>query len=196
MNIVGLTGGIGSGKTTVAKMFKELGVPVYNSDKQAKKLMNTSKKLRKSIKALLGNDAYKETKLNKEYIATKIFNNKELLQELNSIVHPAVRGHFKKWAAKKESTYVIQEAAIIFENSMHTFYDKVILVTAPKEVRISRIERRDATSIKQIRARMQNQWSDERKIPLADFIIENNDLVQTQKNVEELHQILLKHYKE
>ena len=130
MMVVGLTGGIGSGKSTVGKLFKELGMPVYDSDKEAKKLMRSSKKIRKAIKALLGDEAYKDKKLNKGYIAKKIFDDKSLLLKLNSIVHPKVRTHFSKWVEKQQSKYVIQETAIIFENSMQGFYDKIILVTA------------------------------------------------------------------
>lgn len=193
MIIIGLTGGIGSGKTTVGKLFKKLGIPVYNSDKQAKKLMKKSKTIRNEVKKLLGDEAYVDNKPDKVYVASKVFNNKDLLQQLNAIIHPAVRKHFKKWAKKKQSPYVIQETAILFENSMQAFYDKVILVTAPEEVRIARIKERGSATDAQIKARMKNQWEDERKIPLADFIIENIDLDQTVKNVKEVHGILLDH---
>ena len=191
MIIVGLTGGIGSGKTTVGKMFKDLGVPIYNSDKQAKKLMKSSKKIRKAIKDLLGNDAYSGGKLNRAYIADKVFQNKTLLNKLNAIVHPAVREHFTKWVNKQDAAYVIQEAAIIFENGMHDFYDKIILVTAPEEIRLKRIVERDNSSRSKIMARIQSQWNDNKKIPLSDFVIDNVKLDETRLKVQEVHRRLL-----
>ncbi|MRH99845.1 dephospho-CoA kinase [Kriegella sp. EG-1] len=192
MKLVGLTGGIGSGKTTVAKMFEKLGVPIYNSDKEAKKLMNSSKVLRSSIIDLFGKEAYNKKKLNRSYIAEKVFGDKELLQNLNAIVHPAVRQHFKDWASRQESSYVIQEAAIIFEQNNHDFYDKVILVTAPKSIRIERVLQRDSNlDSAQIELRMANQLSDSEKIKLTDFVIENVELKTTEEQVLAIHEILL-----
>jgi dephospho-CoA kinase len=193
MMIVGLTGGIGSGKSTVAKMFKKLGVPVYNSDKKAKRLMKTSKKLRTSIKKLLGEDAYDGKKLNKAFIANKVFWDKSLLHELNGIVHPAVREDFNAWTKNQKAPYVIQEAAILFENGLHEFYDRIILVTAPEQVRLKRVLERDGTSSTDILARMGNQWPDARKIKLSDHVIENLILEDTILKVEELHKLLLNH---
>ena len=191
--IVGLTGGIGSGKTTVAKMFKKLGVPVYNSDKQAKKLMRRSKKVKKRITALLGDQAYNGNELNSAFIAKKVFSDKKKLIELNGIVHPAVRKHFKKWAEKQEAPYVIQEVAIIFENGIQESYDKIILVTAPKDLRIKRIKDRDKVTEKKILERMDNQWSDNEKKPLSDFVIENIDLEKTKLKINEIHHLLLEY---
>ena len=192
--VVGLTGGIGSGKSTVAKMFKKLGVPVYNSDKKAKKLMKSSKKLRAAIKALLGDDAYDGKKLNKAYIAGKIFQDKSLLNKLNGIVHPLIREDFISWAKKQEAPYVIQEAAIIFENGLHEFYDKIILVTAPEKVRLKRVlERNGGASKADILARMGNQWQDARKIELSDHVIDNLILEDTILKVKEVHRLLLNH---
>ena len=193
MMIVGLTGGIGSGKSTVAKMFKKLGVPVYNSDKKAKNLMKSSKKLRASIKALLGEDAYYGKKLNKAYIADKIFQDKSLLNKLNGIVHPAVRKDFIAWTKKQHAAYVIQEAAIIFENGLHEFYDKIILVTAPEKLRLKRVLEREGASKPDILARMGNQWHDTRKIKLSDYVIENLVLEDTILKVKEVHKLLLNH---
>jgi len=194
MMIVGLTGGIGSGKTTVAQFFVELGVPVYNSDTEAKKLMNSSKKLRKAIKDLFGKDAYKKKKLNRSFIAKKVFDDEKLLEKLNSIVHPAVRKHFKAWVKEQESPYVIQEAAIIFEQGNQGFYDWVILVTAPKEVRIARVLARDRELDRsKIEKRMANQLEDVEKMKLADYLIENLNLKTTKKKVSELHSLFLEH---
>jgi len=191
MMIVGLTGGIGSGKSTVAKMFKELGVPVYNSDKKARKLMKSSKKIRKSIKGLLGDEAYDGKELNKTYIASKIFKDKTLLDQMNAIVHPAVRRNFMAWVNKQQAPYVIQEAAIIFENDLQQFYDKVILVTAPEKLRIKRVMERDGIPKSEILARMANQWQDTRKIQLSDFVIHNLELEDTTLRVNEVHKLLL-----
>ena len=192
MKIIGLTGGIGSGKTTVAKLFEELGVPVYNSDLKAKKLMQNSKELRTAVIDLLGKESYVLQKLNKKYIADKIFDDKELLQKLNAIVHPAVRQDFIKWAKRKSAPYVIQEAAILFENNSYKTFDKIILVKAPKEVRVQRVLTRDAISEKEILTRMENQWDDSKKIPLADYVIENTDLEMTKIQVEKIHHELTK----
>ncbi len=192
MIYVGLTGGIGSGKTTVAGYFKELGVPIYNSDERAKTLMNSSKDLKEAIINLLGTNAYQDEKLNKTYIAKRVFSNKDLLQKLNDIVHPAVRNDFHDWALKQNSPYVIQEAAILFENGSYLNYDKLILVKAPKPIRLQRIVARDSSSLNQITERMDAQWDDERKIPLSDFIIENINLDQTKNQVFKIHKDLLK----
>ena len=129
MIIVGLTGGIGSGKTTVAGLFREQGIPVYNSDIEAKQLMQTSTTIREAIVLLLGEVAFLDKKLNRKYIASRVFKDKELLQKLNKIVHPAVRSHFSSWAAKQKTAYVIQETAIIFENDAQANY--CLLYTSP-----------------------------------------------------------------
>ncbi|BFP43598.1 dephospho-CoA kinase [Flavobacteriaceae bacterium GF1] len=189
--IVGLTGGMGSGKSTVAAFFRELGVPVYDSDEEAKLLMVDSEEVRKDIVQLFGPEAYHDKKLNKAFISKIVFNEKEKLKQLNAVVHPAVRRHFSSWVQSRDFPYVIQETALIFENKMQKSYDMVILVTAPEQVRIQRVMGRDAMSEGQIRARLRNQLSDETKIPLADHIIENIDLKQTKKDVGKLHKIIL-----
>ena len=129
MKLVGLTGGMGSGKTTVSAMFKDLGVPVYNSDLEARRLMNEDQDLKKGIIALLGEKAYADGHLNRPYIAEKVFNNEELLQALNQKVHPVVRKDFKAWALRQSSPYVLQEAAILFENGSSEEFDYMLLVT-------------------------------------------------------------------
>ncbi|WP_298486456.1 dephospho-CoA kinase [uncultured Maribacter sp.] len=191
MKIIGLTGGIGSGKTTVAKLFVALGVPVYDSDKEAKILMNTSKVLIKEIKELLGEEAYKESELNRRYIAGKVFKDKKLLQKLNAIVHPAVRENFLQWVSEQNTSYVIQETALLYENNAASLYDAVILVTAPEELRVERVLHRDATSKEAVLARINNQLSDKEKIAKANFILENIDIKETEQKVEALHKSLL-----
>jgi len=191
--IVGLTGGIGSGKSTVADFFEQLGVPVYNSDKSAKKLMKSSKKVKKKIVKLLGEKAYNDDKLNKKYIGKKIFNDAILLRGLNAIVHPAVRMHFLKWKKRQDAPYVIQETALIFENDSKEYYDQIILVVAPEEVRLERIKKRDDLTKKEVQKRFDNQLKDEVKVPLAEYVIENTNLIETQKKVLEVHHAILKY---
>jgi len=193
MKIIGLTGGMGSGKSTVAAFFNELGVPVYIADLEAKKLTNSSKKIRKKIKALLGKESYKGKKINTEFVASKVFNNKSLLKDLNAIIHPRVAKHFKKWVEEQEGPYCIKEAAILFESGSYKDCDATILVKAPKELRIKRILDRDQnTTIEEIESRMKNQWSDSEKENLADIVIENFDLEKTQQKIKEIHLFLLK----
>lgn len=191
MMVVGLTGGIGSGKSTVAKMFMELGVPVYDSDAEAKMLMATSPEIKSKIIELLGNEAYSNDVLNRPYIADKVFKDPNLLERLNGIVHPAVREHFVAWAKGKKAPYVIQETALIFENGAQDQYDHTILVTAPVETRIQRVVERDKVATQSVVDRMKNQLDDEQKQQLAHYAIENLDLDKTKKKVKELHLKLL-----
>ncbi|WP_298503273.1 dephospho-CoA kinase [uncultured Maribacter sp.] len=193
MIIVGLTGGIGSGKTTVGKLFQTLGVPVYNSDQQAKELMQNSKHLIKKIKSLLGEESYVDKRLNRSFIAQKVFRDKELLHKLNAIVHPAVREDFLLWVSNQKHAYVIQETALLFENKAEKLYDKIILVTAPEEIRVERVLVRDKNTREAILARIHNQLSDSVKIPKADFIIENIKLEETKEKVESLNRSLLEY---
>ena len=191
MKRVGLTGGIGSGKTTVSQMFATLGVPIYNSDTRAKVLMTTSEKLRNQIIELLGVEAYKEGELQRNYIAEKVFGSPELLQQLNALVHPAVKEDFIEWLLQQESPYVIQEAAILIENGSYGAFDKMILVTAPVEQRIARILQRDSSSREAILERMQHQWPDSKKSQFADYVIENIELSKTADQVAAIHAELL-----
>jgi len=192
VKIIGLTGGIGSGKTTVTKMFNELKVPVYIADLQAKRLMNTSKVIKRKLIGLFGIGAYKNNMINKTFIAERIFNNKELLGKMNAIIHPKVRAHFKKWVGKQESPYVINEAAILFENGGYLDCDAVITVTASENDRIQRVIARDKTTIKKVKAIMNNQWSDPNKIKLSQYVIVNNNLSETKEQVRKIHQKILK----
>ncbi len=192
MMVVGLTGGIGSGKTTVARFFKAYGIPVYIADDEAKSLMLKAP-IKSEITALFGQKAYTVSgQLNRKYLSSQVFKDKDLLQKLNAIVHPRVRADFKQWASKQNAPYVLYEAAILFESGQHrNLADYSILVTAPKQDRILRVKKRDQISEKQIEARMENQWSDERKKSLADWVIDNRDLASTQSAVYEIHHRLL-----
>lgn len=188
MKIVGLTGGIGSGKTLVANYFKDLGVPVYIADVEAKKILATSKVVRRKIIQLLGTSSFINGKPNKSFIAQKIFNDKELLAAVNGIIHPKVASHFKRWIAKNEGDYCVKEAAILFENGGYESCDYTILVTAPIETRIARVIKRDGVSRAQVTARMANQWDDAAKKPLATYVLENTALDTTKEKVFEIHQ--------
>jgi len=188
MKIVGLTGGIGSGKTTITKMFAKLGVPVYIADMEAKKLMHQDKEVVADIQQLLGDEAYQNGILNRGFVANKVFNDQKLLKSLNEIVHPVVAKHFLEWQKKQKSEYVIKEAAILFENDGYKQCDYTILVTAPEQVRIERVLQRDGTSKEEVKSRIKNQWKDVKKIPLADYIINNMDIDKTKQKVLEIHE--------
>lgn len=191
MKIIGLTGGIGSGKTTVARMFSELGVPIYIADQRARELTNTSEKIIDGITELFGDRAYTEGELDRVYVADRVFKNREQLDALNAIIHPEVGRDFTEWCSRQESPYVIKEAAILFESGSYKGCDLVILVIADLENRIERIIKRDGSDRDQILARMSNQWSDDKKSELANIIIENNELESTRKQVEQIHVQLL-----
>lgn len=191
MKIVGLTGGIGSGKTTVAKQFEKLGVPIYIADDEAKKLMNRSKVIRRKLIALFGEDAYTNDVLNRTYLAKIIFNDKSVLQKMNAIVHPKVASHFKKWVKKQEAPYIIKEVAILFENGSYKQCDYIITVTAAMENRIARLLKRDETTVSKIEAIMKNQWQDEEKIALSQFVISNDILENTIIQVQNTHNQIL-----
>lgn len=187
MKVIGLTGGIGSGKTTVANMFKSLGVPIYIADDEARKLSNTSKVIRRKLIKLLGESAYMDGVLNSKFISNLIFSDPILLKKVNEIIHPRVGRHFKKWLKKQTTPYCIMETAILFENDGYKSCDLTILITCPKAIRIKRVLARDKTTMRAILNRIENQWTDERKAEIADIIIENIDINSTQRQVLELH---------
>ncbi|QXP58248.1 dephospho-CoA kinase [Olleya sp. HaHaR_3_96] len=190
--IIGLTGGIGSGKTTVANFFKDLGVPIYIADTEAKALMNRSKVIKRKLLKLFGDQAYIDNKLNRPFIASQIFSNKTLLKQMNAIVHPKVAKHFANWVEKQKSAYVISEAAIIFENGSYKKYDYIITVVAPEQVRLNRVLKRDESSKDKVQAIMKNQWTDKQKTELSNFVITNTDLEDTKLQVGKIHKQLLK----
>lgn len=190
--IVGLTGGIGSGKTTVANYFKELGIPVYIADVEAKLLMKRSKVIIRKLIQLFGSETYYKGELNKPFIANKIFNDSVLLEKMNTIVHPKVASHFQRWLKKQDAPYVIKEAAIIFENNTNTSLDYIITVIAPERTRINRVIERDKSSEERVKAIIKNQWNDAEKVKLSDFVIENIELADTKNQVINIHQKILK----
>ena len=175
MKKIGITGGIGSGKTYVASVFQSLGIPIFNADIQAKKIMTSSRKLIKLLKEEFGNDIYKDSDLNKEKLASIVFSNSDKLQKLNSLVHPIVKEEFNNWCKKQTSPYVIKEAAILFESNSHIGLDAVICVSAPLDLRMKRLLNRDDYSEKEIKKRIENQISQEEKEKLSDYIIVNDE---------------------
>jgi dephospho-CoA kinase len=172
--IIGLTGGIGSGKTTVAKKLQSLGIHVYYADEEAKKLMNQPE-IAKQIQEIFGTDVYDNGVLQRQILAKRVFSDQENLSKLNAIVHPVVANDFREWVnSHSSSEYVVKEAAILFETGGHKNCDYTILVTAPEEVRIQRVMKRDNVSKEQVVDRIKNQWSDDVKRELADFVFVND----------------------
>ena len=190
MKIIGLTGGIGSGKSKVLNEFKSLGVPCYEADTVAKKLMANDRDLSIQIKGVFGFDVYCGNKLDSHKLANLVFNDKTKLAALNAIVHPRVASDFKLFATKQKGPYVIKEAAILIESGAYKNFDSIILVTAPTSVRLNRVIKRDGLSKKDVLNRMQCQWEDEKKIPFADFVIENNNWEKTILQIDEIYRQL------
>ena len=173
--MIGLTGGIGSGKSVVAKIFATLGIPVFNADDEAKRIMQTSPEIKTKLIEQFGMDIYNESGLDKEKLASIVFDDPFQLQLLNAIVHPVTIQAAKDWAAKQTSPYVIKEAALIFESGAADGLLKVIGVTAPLSLRTHRVMQRDGITKEQVDARMRNQISDTIKMRLCDYVIENNN---------------------
>ena len=190
--IIGLTGGIGSGKTTIANYFHSFGIPLYIADDEARKLMQ-SVEIVNSIKDAFGESVFENDILVREKLAKIVFDNPEKLQILNAIVHPAVKSHFKNWLLQHQSnSFAIYEAAILFESGSYKNCDFVIAVTAPVDIRIERVMKRDKTTRELILKRMEAQWTDEQRISKSDFVIENISLEKAKQKAEEILKILEK----
>ena len=184
--IIGLTGGIGSGKTTIANYFESKGIPVYIADSEAKKIMDSDLIIGKVV-AVFGVYLLENDKINRTKLANLVFNDPEKLAKLNAIIHPEVKIHFMEWIKKHQNfPIVIKEAAILFESGSYKDCDKIILVTAPKETRIQRVMMRDNVDKEAVVARMTNQWDEEQKIAMSDFIILNTDLKEAQKTADKI----------
>lgn len=192
---VGVTGGIGSGKSTVCRFFEELGIPVYDADSRAKYLMQHEHYLIDQIKRKFGEDIYDDGKLNRKLLAERVFNDRPKLELLNSLVHPAVFRDNERWneAQKaKNQPYIIKEAALLIESGSYKGLDKLIVVTAPLNVRVTRITGRDNSSAEEVMARVQNQLPEEEKLKLANYVIHNEDGMEgLKKQVLEIHQKLI-----
>jgi len=190
---VGVTGGIGSGKTTVCKVFELLGIPVFYADDVAKSIMHTDLVLKTALLNTFGENSYIEDgTLNRSYISSIVFNNKQELEKLNSLVHPAVFRAFDNWLIEqKDAPYVIKEAALLYESGSYKMCDKSILVIAPAETKISRVKLRDGISDEDVQLRMNRQFSDEMKIKFADYILNNDEQQLLIPQIIQLHQQFL-----
>ena len=189
---VGLTGGIGSGKTTVAKIFELLGVAVYYADDAAKRIMNEDKELRAAIQKQFGEESYRDGELDRSYLASKVFNDSFQLEILNSLVHPATIRDAADWMNQQTSPYTIQEAALIFESGAAEGLDYVIGVSAPTQLRTKRTMERNNVSHDEVVKRINNQLDEEIKMKLCDFIIQNDEQQLLIPQVIGLHQKLWK----
>jgi dephospho-CoA kinase len=173
--LIGITGGIGAGKSIVCSIIHATGYPIFYSDKAAKNILNSTPNARTQIKAIFGEQAYFNNELNRSYISDKIFNDEKLLTAINKIVHPAVRQAFTKWAEEQTTDLVFNEAAILFETGAYRLYDANVLVVAPESIRIKRVMKRDNIPEQAVLNRMDKQWSDADKIKLADHVITNDN---------------------
>ncbi len=185
MKIIGITGGIGSGKTTITKYIESLGYPVYIADDQAKNLLDTEEVVNE-IRNVFGEEIIENNLVDKKKLATFVFGNEDKLKKLNEIVHPKVRQHFINWLKQCDKPLVVKEAAILFESGAYKDCDYTILVTAPEDVRIDRVIKRDNANKEDVIKRIRSQWSDEDKAKLADFVIQNIDLEQSKKEIDEI----------
>jgi dephospho-CoA kinase len=196
MKRVGITGGIGAGKSTVTQIFQSLGIPVYIADYEARKIISSNASVKKQIKALLGPEAYhKNGKPDRAYIASLIFNDKSLLAQMNKIVHPAVQLHFNRWCESfrpvQKILYVLQEAALLVETGNFKTLDALIVVTCPEEIRIKRVMERDECSRQDVLLKMKNQFSEEEKVRFADFTVINDGEHLLIPQVLAIHKIMM-----
>lgn len=188
--IIGLTGGIGSGKTTIANYFKSFGIPVYIADDQARKIMQSSEIIA-AIKDAFGNSVFENDILNREKLAEIVFGNPKKLEVLNTIVHPAVKKDFDQWLLEHATApYIIYEAAILFESGGYKRCDRIITVTAPVESRVERVMKRDKTTRELVLKRINAQWTDEQRISKSDFVIDNTSLEKAKTEVVKILKIL------
>ena len=187
---IGVTGGIGSGKTTVCKIFASIGVPVYYADYHAKRLMSYNKSLKSAIKDLLGIEVYHPNgRLNRKKVANKIFNDKNLLTGINQLVHPAVKHDADQWFSQQKGKYGLYEAALLVENESYKDMDQLIVVTAPEATRIARVVKRDKSNIELVKKRIKNQLPESKKIAVADYIIDNGGSLSLIPQIIELHRV-------
>jgi dephospho-CoA kinase len=187
MKKVAVTGGIGTGKTTVSNLFEKIGIPVFNSDEIAKELMHNDKQLKSDIIKAFGDESYINNELNRAYLSDIVFNDETLLNKINSIVHPQVAKEFNQWLLNQQSKYIVYESAIIFENNSEDVFDKIICVIAPEEDVISRVMKRNSFSRDKVISIISNQLPDQVKRNKADYIIENINKSDLTDRVLEIH---------
>jgi len=179
MKVIGITGGIGSGKSLVSRILQQKGFFIYNADERARFLMNNDEDLKNAIKNLFGEAIYTESGLNRKLVAQFVFNNNYLLNSLNQLVHPKVKKDFEFWKVEqKNQSFVFKESAIIYETESQKYYDLILLVTADLAIRLQRVIQRDQTTKEEVLKRIQNQLDEDKKIELADFIIYNNKTIE------------------
>ena len=188
---IGLTGGIGSGKSTIASIFEVLGIPVYYADEAAKRLMNSDGEVKATIINTFGKESYNQNGLNREYLSSVVFNNPERLAQLNAIVHPATLKDALNWMNSQDATYVVKEAALIFESGADKDLNFVIGVQAPEELRIKRTIERENIKEEDVMARMKNQMEESKKMGLCDFIVVNDEVEMIIPQLLELHNKLI-----
>lgn len=192
MRKTGVTGGIGSGKTLVCQVFEKLGVPVFYADQQARRIYDEDDQVKEAMIEYFGRGIYGPSGLRKDLLASKIFHDPEALQQVNNLVHPAVKRRFLHWCEQqKKAAYVIEEAAILFETGSHKDLDHTILVYAPEEVRVQRVMKRDGVDQETVRARMAHQMNDENKIDQAGFVIYNDESRLVIPQILEIHHTLI-----
>jgi dephospho-CoA kinase len=172
---LGITGGIGSGKTSVCKVFRVFGIPTFSADPAAREIMDNDESIKRRINSIAGKDLYADGYLDRAGLATLIFNDNSLLAKVNELVHPAVFEHFRKWALNQEAPYIIMEAAILFESGANRLVDKVATVVAPLGQRIQRVIHRNNLTQEQVMERIRNQMDDEQRIKLSDYVINNSE---------------------
>lgn len=190
---LGITGGIGSGKTSVCRVFSVLGIPIFSADPEAQAIMNNDDSIISGINRIAGKDLYPGGILNRGELASLIFNNPDILSSVNSLVHPAVFRQFQEWAEVQTTPYVIMEAAILFESGASKFVDRVATVIAPVEERISRVIKRNKLSRKQVMERIRNQMDDEERIKISDYVINNSENEMIIPVILGIHEDILTH---
>ncbi len=175
MHKIGVTGGIGSGKSTICKIFEVLGIPVYYADERARILILTDTRIRKGYKTLFGENVYKNGQLDRKLVADRIFSDRTLLEKVNRLVHPVVREDFLQWTERQEATYVVEEAAVLLERGGQDLLDRVIVVSAPESLRVKRVVQRDGIHEEKVKERMKNQWTDRQRRRFADYEVLADD---------------------
>ncbi len=192
---VGVTGGIGSGKSSVCKVFNALGIPVFEADEEARNITETDNQVRERLNEIVGTDLYNTGSLNRKLLASLIFNNRDMLLEVNRLIHPVVFKTFNEWALLQDAPYVIMEAAILFESGGDKLVDKVVVVTAPDKERIERVTSRSGMSTREVSDRIRNQFTQKEISSRADYIISNGDSDLVLPAIIKIHEDLIRRSK-
>ena len=190
---LGVTGGIGAGKTSVCRVFSVLGIPVFSADTEAREVMDIDTGIILRINTIVGKDLYINGSLDRAELAKLIFNNNRLLEKINSLVHPVVFSRFREWEKKQSAPYVIMEAAILFESGGHKLVDRIATIIAPVEERISRVTFRNKLSRDQVMERIKNQMTDEERIKRSDYVINNSENEMIIPVILQIHEDLITH---